>query len=76
MYYFLKMFFSSVRIWGWCLRLMNLFVEILSFSSGRKTTKHQFDLVYIMCTECEMKQTLFFIWKKKYTEHIAATVGS
>lgn len=40
---------------------MNLFVEILSFSSGRKTTKHQFDLVYIMCTECEMKQTLFFI---------------
>lgn len=44
---------------------MNLFVEILSFSSGRKTTKHQFDLVYIMCTECEMKQTLFFILKKK-----------
>lgn len=49
---------------------MNLFVEILSFSSGRKTTKHQFDLVYIMCTECEMKQTLFFILKKKNTQNI------
>lgn len=34
-------------------------------SSGRKTTKHQFDLVYVTCTECEMKQNFVFYLKKK-----------
>lgn len=41
---------------------MNLFVEILSF---HQEEKHQFDLVYVTCTECEMKQNFVFYLKKK-----------